>query len=71
MFDDKSVMAKVAYVDVRKKVNQNAVLEVFPPGGEKAIDILLEYFGQAATGKMEAMKALEKAQEEIDEFQNY
>lgn len=71
VFDDKSVMEKVAYVDVRKKVNQNAVLEVFPPGGEKAIDILLEYFGQAATGKMDAMKALEKAQEEIDEFQNY
>ena len=71
VFDDKSVMEKVQYVDVRKKVNQNAVLEVFPPGGEKAIDILLEYFGKAATGKMDPMEALKKAQEEIDEFQNY
>lgn len=71
VFDDASVMSKVAHVDVRKTANKNAVMEVFPPGGEKAMDILLEYFGKAATGKMDAMKALEAAQKEIDAFQSY
>ena len=71
VFEDASVMSKVAYIDVRKTSNKNAIMEVFPPGGEKAIDILLEYFGKAATGKMDAMKALEAAQKEIDDFQSY
>jgi len=71
VFDDPKVVAKVSFVDVRKVANQNAVLEVFPPGGEKAIDILLEYFGNAATGKMDAIKALEAAQKEIDEYQSF
>ena len=70
VFDDPKVLAKVDYVEVRKTANQNAVLEVFPPGGEKSIDIILEYYGKAATG-MDAMEALKKAQAEIDEFQNY
>jgi hypothetical protein len=71
VFDDPQVMKKVDYVDVRKISNQNAVLEVFPPGGEKLMDILLEYYGKAATGKMGALEALEAAQKEIDEFQSY
>ena len=71
VFDDPKVVEKVSFVDVRRVANQNAVLEVFPPGGEKAIDILLEYFGNAATGKMDAIKALEAAQKEIDQYQSY
>jgi ABC-type glycerol-3-phosphate transport system substrate-binding protein len=71
VFDDAAVMKKVANVDVRKTANKNAVLEVFPPGGERAMDILLEYYGQAVTGKMDALKALEAAQKEIDEIQSY
>lgn len=71
VFDDPKVMEKVSFVNVRKIANQNAILEVFPPGGEKAIDIILEYYGKAATGKMDAMEALQKAQEEIDAFQTY
>ena len=71
VFEDPKVMEKVANVEVRKTANQNAVLEVFPPGGEKAIDIILEYYGKAATGKMDAMEALKNAQEEIDAFQSY
>jgi ABC-type glycerol-3-phosphate transport system substrate-binding protein len=71
VFDDPKVMAEVDYVDVRKTCNQNAVLEVFPPGGEKMMDILLEYFGRAATGKVPTLKALEMAQEEIESFLYY
>lgn len=71
VFDDPQVMAKVDYVDVRKICNQNAVMEVFPPGGEKMMDIVLEYFGKAATGKIPALKALEMAQEEIEAFLYY
>jgi ABC-type glycerol-3-phosphate transport system substrate-binding protein len=70
-FEDPEVMAKVDYVEVRKTANQNAVLEVFPPGGERAIDIILEYYGKAGTGKIDPMEALEAAQEEIDAFQTY
>jgi ABC-type glycerol-3-phosphate transport system substrate-binding protein len=71
VFDDPKVIEKVDFVDVRKTANQNAILEVFPPGGEKAVDIILEYYGKAATGKMDAMEALQQAQEEIDAFQSY
>ena len=71
VFDDPEVIEKVDFVDVRKIANQNAILEVFPPGGEKAIDIILEYYGKAATGKMDAMEALQAAQDEIDAFQSY
>ncbi|MBW2059462.1 MAG: extracellular solute-binding protein [Deltaproteobacteria bacterium] len=71
VFNDPEVMAKVAYVDVRKICNENAVLEVFPPGGEKMMDILLEYFGKAATGKVSPIQALERAQEEIESFLYY
>lgn len=71
VFNDPRVMAEVAYVDVRKICNENAVLEVFPPGGERMMDILLEYFGKAATGKVPALQALETAQEEIESFLYY
>jgi hypothetical protein len=64
-------MEKVPYSDVEKICNQNAVLEVFPPGAEKMMDILLEYFGKAATGKMPALQALEKAQQEITRLTTY
>ena len=71
VFDDPKVMEKVPYSDVEKICNQNAVLEVFPPGAEKMMDILLEYFGKAATGKMPALQALEKAQQEITRLTTY
>jgi len=71
VFDDSEVMAKVDYIEVRKVANQNAVLEVFPPGGEKMMDIVLEYFGRAATGKVPTLKALEMAQKEIEDLLYY
>ncbi len=71
VFEDPEVLKKVDYVDVRKICLQNAVLEVFPPGAQHMMDILLEYFGKAVTGEMDTMEALEQAQKELDELLYY
>jgi len=71
VFDYPEVMAKVDYVDVRRIANQNAVLEVFPPGAEAMLDILLEYYGKTATGKLPALEALKKAAAEVEDLLYY
>jgi len=71
VFDDPEVMAKVDYIDVRRICNQNAVVEAFPPGAERMIDILLEYYGKAVTGKLSALEALEQAAAEIEDALYY
>lgn len=71
VFENPEVMKQVDFVDVRRICLQNAVLEVFPPGAEQMMDILLEYYGKAVTGEMETMEALEEAQAEIEQFLYY
>jgi hypothetical protein len=46
----------------------NAVLENFPPAGRALTDIMMEYFANVVTGKMQAMPALEELQTQLDDY---
>jgi len=54
--------------DVRAITAKYTYVDLFPPGSEQVGDIILEYFGLAATGQMDPLEALEKVQEGIDKI---
>jgi ABC-type glycerol-3-phosphate transport system substrate-binding protein len=46
----------------------NATLETFPPAGRALTDIMMEYFANVVTGKMQPMPALEELQARLDDY---
>jgi ABC-type glycerol-3-phosphate transport system substrate-binding protein len=68
VYDDPEVLAQIRFPEALRLSAQNAVMEAFPPGSKHSIDILVEYFGKAVTGQMDAQAALDAAQKEIDEI---
>jgi ABC-type glycerol-3-phosphate transport system substrate-binding protein len=59
---------KVPVPKERKAAMSNAVLETFPPAGRALTDIMMEYFANVVTGKMQAMPALEELQTRLDDY---
>ena len=68
VYDDPEVLEKIRFPEAIALSVENAVMEAFPPGSKRAIDILREYFGKAVTGMMDVQAALDAAQKEIDEI---
>ncbi|RKX78359.1 MAG: hypothetical protein DRP87_06565 [Spirochaetes bacterium] len=65
-YEDPDVASKILYPEPRAQSARTTVMEAFPPGTVRAMDILIEYFARAVTGELSSQEALNKAQEEID-----
>jgi ABC-type glycerol-3-phosphate transport system substrate-binding protein len=59
---------KIPVPEGRKMAMSRAVLETFPPAGRALTDIIKEFYANAISKKMEAMDALEKCQQALDEY---
>lgn len=66
VYADPRVMGLIPFAEVRKASIETTVMEAFPPGTKRAIDLLIEFFGRAVIGELEAQEALDLAQSEID-----
>jgi multiple sugar transport system substrate-binding protein len=65
---DSPAAQKVPVPEERKAAMSNAVLETFPPAGRALTDIMMEYFANVVTGKMQPMPALEELQKQLDDY---
>jgi multiple sugar transport system substrate-binding protein len=65
---DSPAAQKVPVPEERKAAMANAVLETFPPAGRALTDIMMEYFANVVTGKMQTMAALEELQTQLDDY---
>jgi multiple sugar transport system substrate-binding protein len=65
---DSPAAQNVPVPEARKAAMANAVLETFPPAGRALTDIMMEYFANVITGKMEPMPALEELQTRLDDY---
>lgn len=65
-YTDEKIRSQILWAEPRSSSVATTVMEAFPPGAMKANDTLIEYFGRSATGEIEPLEALSKAQEEIN-----
>ena len=65
---DSPAAQNVPVPEERKAAMANAVLETFPPAGRALTDIMMEYFANVVTGKMQPMAALEELQTRLDDY---
>jgi multiple sugar transport system substrate-binding protein len=65
---DSPAAQKVPVPAERKAAMSNATLETFPPAGRALTDIMMEYFANVISGKMQAMAALEELQTQLDDY---
>ncbi|MEM2668390.1 MAG: hypothetical protein QXE60_06460, partial [Candidatus Methanomethylicaceae archaeon] len=69
LYDEPTAKEYGIRMDMRKKWQSVAVTEVLPPGGDDMLIKWLEWFHQAALGKISAEEALNKAQADADKIQ--
>ena len=65
---DTPAAQKIPVPKERQAAMANAVLETFPPAGRALTDIMMEYFANVITGKMQPLPALEELQTQLDDY---
>jgi hypothetical protein len=65
---DTPAAQKIPVPKERQAAMSNATLETFPPAGRALTDIMMEYFANVITGKMQPLPALEELQTQLDDY---